>query len=95
MSQHHATHRSVDLPAPLTEDASPQEVAECKALPVARRRELLEQWKGDEQAHLRAQNEGMTAKGDEAEHPNATSAGTLQEIVDALASLPSSDSETS
>lgn len=96
MTPHRATHRSVDFPEPLSDDASPMDVAACAALSVAQRRELLEQWKGDERAQLRAQDEGMTAKpADGPQHSTSESAETLQAIVDALATLPREDEATS
>lgn len=50
-----------DLPSPLDPTASPEEIARCEALDVRERVALLEAWRADEVALLRADGEGMAA----------------------------------
>lgn len=67
------------------------DVARCDALSAERRRELLQQWRADAEARLRAQGEGMEATVVGGEHPNSDNAAALQAIADALDTLPASE----
>lgn len=55
--KHRTTTRP--LPHPLGKDSTPMDVALCKALDFDRRRQLLREWREDEEALERAQGEGM------------------------------------
>ena len=77
-----------DLPAPLTEDASPADVASCDDLSTSQRLDILRSWREDQLAELRAQSEGMDT-GNRSETPTHDASALVAEIESQIDRLES------